>query len=44
MYESDKVVGKTFAEAVRFIEIADLWDEVVDLRLDEFGVVTKVLH
>ena len=41
---SDKAVGMTYAEAVRFIEAADLWEEVIDLKTDEHGIVVKVLH
>ncbi len=41
---SNKAVGMTYAEAVRFIEANDLWEEVIDLKTDEHGIVVKVLH
>lgn len=44
MYESDKVVGSHYADAVRWIEARDLWDEVVDLVADAYGTVVRVLH
>lgn len=44
MYESDKAVGMFHAEAIRFIEANDLWDEVVDLQTDCYGTVTEVIH
>lgn len=42
--KSDKAIGMTHAEAIRFIEAADLWDEVIDLRTDAYGIVIKVIH
>lgn len=44
MYESDKVVGNHYADAVRWIESRDLWDEVVGLVADAYGIVVCVLH
>ena len=44
MYESDKVVGTPHREAIRWITIMDLWDEVVDLEVDDYGTVTAVIH
>lgn len=43
-YESDKVMGMWYSEAVRFIERNDLWDEVAGLTADESGVVVAVWH
>lgn len=44
MYLSDRVVGQHHRAAVRWIEENDLWDEVVDLITDCYGIVVKVLH
>lgn len=44
MYESDKVVGQTYNEALKVIDRLDLWHEVVDLVVDCYGCVTKVIH
>ena len=44
MYESDKVVGASHREAIWWISVNDLWDEVVDLELDCYGFVTAVIH
>lgn len=44
MYESDKVVGATHFEAIQWITAMDLWDEVVDLEVDAYGIVTAVIH
>lgn len=41
---SDKVVGMTYSLAIQFIESFDLWDEVVDLEVDCYGIVTRVIH
>ena len=43
-YESDKVIGMRYSEAVRFIERNDLWDEVAGLTADEHGEVVAVWH
>lgn len=44
MYESDKVIGATHREAIQWITMMDLWDEVIDLEVDCYGVVTAVIH
>ena len=44
MYASDKVIGTHHREAVRWIEEMDLWDEVIDLVVDAYGIVTAVIH
>jgi hypothetical protein len=44
MYRTDCLVGKSHREAVRWIEANDLWDEVVDLITDCYGIVIKVVH
>lgn len=44
MYESDKVVGEFYCEAVRVIEALDLWHEVTGLETDCYSIVTKVNH
>lgn len=44
MYESDKVVGATHREAIKWITAMDLWDEVVELELDAYGTVVRVIH
>ena len=41
---SDKVVGMSRFMACLFIESYDLWDEVVDLEVDCYGIVTRVIH
>ena len=43
-YESDKVVGATHREAIMWITAKDLWDEVVELEVDAYGIVTAVIH
>ena len=44
MYESDKVVGASNYEAIQWITAMDLWDEVIDLVVDNYGTVTAVIH
>lgn len=44
MFESDKAIGQTYNDAIRFIEAFDLWDEVIDLQADIHGIVIKVIH
>ena len=44
MYKSDIAVGMFYPEAVRYIERNDLWEEVIDLVTDSYGIVTKVIH
>ena len=44
MYESDKVIGATHREAIRWITAKDLWDEVIDLVVDAYGTVIAVIH
>ena len=44
MYESEKVIGKTHREAIQWITAMDLWDEVVELEVDNYGIVTAVIH
>lgn len=44
MYESDKVVGTYHREALKWITMMDLWDEVIDLEVDCYGIVTAVIH
>lgn len=44
MRQSDKVVGMTHFLAIQYIESLDLWDEVVDLEVDCYGIVTRVIH
>ena len=41
---SDKVVGMTYTEAVKFLDEMDLWDEVVLLKTDCYGFVVAVVH
>ena len=43
-YKSDKVIGQHYATAVKWIDREDLWDEVVDLITDAYGIVTAVVH
>lgn len=43
-YESDKVVGASHKEAIQWITGRDLWDEVIELEVDCYGIVTKVIH
>ena len=43
-YESDKVIGQHYLEAVKWIDKRDLWDEVIDLVTDAYGIVTAVVH
>lgn len=42
--QSDKVIGMRYFDAVRYIERMDLWEEVIDLMTDAYGVVVKVIH
>ena len=42
--QSDKVVGMRYFDAVRYIERMDLWEEVIDLMTDTYGIVVKVIH
>ena len=35
MYESDKLVGVSHREAIKWIEEEELWDEVVDLEVQK---------
>ena len=42
--KSDKAVGMTYFEAIRFIERNDLWHEVIDLMTNAEGIVLKVIH
>ena len=44
MYKSDKTIGMSFFEALRFVEKNDLWDEVFDFKVDNNGIVLKVIH
>ena len=44
MYESDKIVGANHREAIPWITAMDLWDEVIDLVVDAYGIVTAVIH
>ena len=44
MKQSNKVVGMTHFLAIQYIESFDLWDEVVDLEVDCYSIVTKVIH
>ena len=44
MYESDKVVGTDYREAIRWIDAMDLWAEVIDIETDGTGIVTAVIH
>ena len=43
-YESDKVIGASHREAIQWITAKDLWDEVIDLEVDGYGIVTGVIH
>jgi hypothetical protein len=43
-YESDKVVGASHREAIQWITAMDLWDEVIDLEVNYYGIVTAVIH
>ena len=42
--QSDKVIGMRYFNAVRYIECLNLWKEVVDLVIDNYGIVVKVIH
>lgn len=42
--QSDKVVGMRHFDAIRYIERMDLWEEVIDLMIDAYGIVVKVIH
>ena len=44
MYESDKVIGNSHREAIQWIDAMDLWDEVIELEVDNYGIVTNVIH
>lgn len=44
VYESDKVVGSSHWEALQWITGRDLWDEVIDLEVDCYRTVIKVIH
>lgn len=44
MYESDKLIGVSYHEAVKWIEEEELWDEIIDLKVDSYGIVTAVIH
>lgn len=44
MYESNKVIGLRYREAILWLTDMDLWDEVVDLEVDAYGVVVGVVH
>ena len=44
MYESDKVIGTDVREAIKWIEAKDLWDEVIEIESDAYGIVTAVIH
>ena len=44
MYESDKVIGASHYEAIQWITAKDLWDEVIELEVDNFGIVVRVIH
>lgn len=44
MYESDRVVGMTHWAALRFLSDNDLWDEVVELKVDWRRIVVAVIH
>ena len=44
MKKSDKVIGMSHFMACLFIESHDLWDEVVDLVVDCYGKVERVIH
>jgi len=44
MYESDKVVGRAHWEALQWITVKDLWNEVIDIVADGTGLVTAVIH
>jgi hypothetical protein len=44
MYESDKVIGASHREAIQWITAMDLWDEVIELEVDNYGIVTAVIH
>lgn len=43
-YESDKVIGTPYREAVKWIDAMDLWDEVIDIQTDGVGTVTAIIH
>lgn len=43
-FESDLLVGASYAEAVAYIEARDLWAEVLGIECDAFGVVVKIYH
>ena len=43
-YESDKVIGSHHIEALKWITAMDLWDEVIELEVDCYGIVTAVIH
>lgn len=44
MYESDKVIGTDIREAIKWIDAMDLWDEVIEIESDAYGIVTAVIH
>ena len=44
MYESDKVIGTSHREAIQWITAMDLWNEVIELEVDNYGIVTAVIH
>lgn len=43
-YESDKVIGSHIYEALQWITGMDLWDEVIEIESDGYGIVTNVIH
>lgn len=43
-YESDKVIGLSWRDAIVFIEENDLWFEVIHMESDSFGKIIKVVH
>lgn len=43
-YESDMVIGLHHREAIFWLTELDLWHEVVDLVVDCFGKVLRVIH
>lgn len=43
-YESDKILGMRYRQAVRFLDKLDLWDEVAGIVTDEHGEVIAVWH
>jgi hypothetical protein len=44
MYESDKVIGTSHKEAIQWLTGRDLWDEVIDLVVDAYGIVIAIIH